>query len=128
VSKGKKYPGQVTFREDEVRFLKESRLARIATVSSSGQPHVVPVGYDFDGKFFYFGGFNITKSLKFRNIQKNNKVALVVDDLLSVNPWTPRFVMVRGTAEIITEKGPGPIDKRTTIKVTPLVKRSTFAR
>jgi pyridoxamine 5'-phosphate oxidase family protein len=119
---------KVVFTPDEVKFLKESRLARIATVSPTGQPHVVPIGFEFNDGFFYFGGYNITKSLKFRNIQKNNKVGLTVDDLISANPWTPRFIIIRGTAEIITENGPGSIDKNTTIKITPRVKRSSFGR
>jgi pyridoxamine 5'-phosphate oxidase family protein len=121
---------QVTFNEKEKKFLKESRLARLATVSPSGQPHVVPIGFEFDGDLglFSFGGYHLTKSLKFRNIQKNNKVGLVIDDLVSVNPWTPRFIIIRGTAEIITEEGKGSIDERTYVKVTPSVKRSTFER
>jgi pyridoxamine 5'-phosphate oxidase family protein len=117
---------KVSFNLEETKFLKDSRLARLATVSPDGQPHVVPVGFEFDGNFFYIGGYNFTKSLKFKNIQKNNKVGLVVDDLASINPWRPRFVIVRGTAEIITDKGEGSIDERTTIKVTPIVKRSSF--
>jgi len=32
----------VEFTESELTFLKEQRLERIATVSSHGQPHVVP--------------------------------------------------------------------------------------
>ena len=88
---------------------------------------MVPIGFEFDGRFFYFGGYNITKSLKFKNIQRNNKVGLVVDDLVSTNPWTPRFIIIRGTAEIITEKGQGSIDENTSIKITPFVKRSTFS-
>ena len=119
---------KVSFTPDEAKFLKESRLARLATVSPSGQPHVVPIGFEFDGMFFHFGGYNITKSLKFKNIQRNNKVGLVVDDLVSTNPWTPRFIIIRGTAEILTETGPGSIDQNTSIKITPLVKRSTFGR
>lgn len=119
---------KVVFTPDEVKFLKESRLARIATVSPTGQPHVVPIGFEFNDGFFYFGGYNITKSLKFRNIQKNNKVGLTVDDLISANPWTPRFIIIRGIAEIITENGPGSIGKNTTIKITPRVKRSSFGR
>jgi pyridoxamine 5'-phosphate oxidase family protein len=117
---------KVSFSPEEVSFLKMSRLARLATVSPSGQPHVVPIGFEFDGTFFYFGGYHITKSLKFKNIQRNNKVGLVVDDLVSTSPWTPRFIIIRGTAEIITEKGAGSIDENTTIKITPLVKRSSF--
>jgi pyridoxamine 5'-phosphate oxidase family protein len=119
---------KVSFSKEEVKFLNENKLARLATVSKSGQPHVVPIGYKFEDGFFYFGGYSITKSLKFRNIQQSNKVGLVVDDLISTNPWTPRFIIMRGTAEIFTEKGPGSIDERTSIKITPLVKRSTFTR
>jgi pyridoxamine 5'-phosphate oxidase family protein len=119
-------PGKVSFNDDEIKFLKESKLARLATVSPSGQPHVVPITYQFDGAFFHFGGYYLTKSLKFKNIQKNNKVGLAIDDLISVKPWTPRFIIIRGTAEIITEKGRGSIDERTSIKITPRVKRSTF--
>jgi pyridoxamine 5'-phosphate oxidase family protein len=119
-------PG-VSFNDDEVKFLKESKLARLATVSPSGQPHVVPIAYQFDGAFFHFGGYYLTKSLKFKNIQKNNKVGLAIDDLISVKPWTPRFIIIRGTAEILTEKGRGSIDERTSIKITPRIKRSTFS-
>src|SRR6202035_2374413 len=119
--------GGVSFNDDEVRFLKESKLARLATVSPSGQPHVVPITYQLHGAFFHFGGHYLTKSLKFKNIQKNNKVGLAIDDLISVKPWTPRFIIIRGTAEILTEKGRGSIDERTSIKITPRVKRSTFS-
>ena len=90
---------KISFSKEEVKFLKEGKLARLATVSPSGQPHVVPIGFKFKGGLYYFGGYYITKSLKFRNIQQNNKVGLVVDDLVSTNPWTPRFIIIRGTAE-----------------------------
>ena len=119
---------KISFSKEETKFLKESKLARLATVSPSGQPHVVPISFEFDGVYFYFGGYYLTKSLKFKNIEKNNKVGFVVDDLVSLQPWTPRFVIIRGTAEILTEKGPGSIDERTSIKITPAVKRSTFDR
>jgi len=111
---------KVTFTEQEAKFLKDSTLARIATASSSGQPHVVPISFEFDGKYFYFGGYNLTKSLKFRNIQRNSKVALVVDDLLSTDPWRVRGIEVRGTAEIVSQKSKGDVY----IKIVPIVKRS----
>lgn len=48
---------------------------------------VEPVGCDFDDKeYFYLGGFNLSKTKKYRNILKNEKVALVIDDLKSVAP------------------------------------------
>jgi len=72
----------VRFSEKESTFLKEQRLGRIATVSSNMQPHVVPVAFEFDGSYLYFGGWNLKNSLKFKNILQNNKVAFVVDDLI----------------------------------------------
>jgi pyridoxamine 5'-phosphate oxidase family protein len=108
----------VAFTEDEVEFLTQGRLARVATASSDGQPHVVPVVYEFDGSAFYFTGWNLEKSLKFRNLLENQKVALVVDELVTVCPWRPRGLEVRGVAEMGSEGG------RAYVKVTPHVKRS----
>ncbi len=91
----------VKFSERESSFLKEQRLGRLATVSLSMQPHVVPVAFEFDGICIFFGGWDLKNSLKFRNIQRNNKVAFVVDDLVSINPWKPRGVEIKGIAEIL---------------------------
>ena len=110
--------GTVAFTEDEVSFICQSRLARVATAAKDGQPHVVPVVYEFDGTAFYFTGWNLEKSLKFRNLLENEKVALVIDDVLSVSPWRPRGLEVRGVAEIGREGG------RAYVKVVPSVKRS----
>ena len=41
-------------------------------------PDVVPVGFDFDGQYFYVVGIDILKSRKYKNVLKNNKVALVI--------------------------------------------------
>jgi pyridoxamine 5'-phosphate oxidase family protein len=109
---------EVAFTDEEVAFLTQSRLARVATATCDGQPHVVPVVYEFDGSAFYFAGWNLEKSLKFRNLLENERVALVVDDLVSVCPWRPRGVEVRGVAE------PGREGDLAYVKVTPLVKRS----
>lgn len=108
----------VTFTDDEVAFLTQSRLARVATASVEGQPHVVPVVYEFDGTAFYFTGWKLEKSLKFQNLVQNKKVAMVIDDLVTVSPWRPRGVEVRGVAELGREGG------RPYVKVSPLVKRS----
>ena len=115
----KKVAGEVvTFSDEEVEFLTQSRLARVATATCEGQPHVVPVVYEFDGTAFYFTGWNLEKSLKFQNLVQNKKVAMVVDDLVTVSPWRPRGVEVRGVAELGSEGG------RSYVKVCPLVKRS----
>jgi pyridoxamine 5'-phosphate oxidase family protein len=100
------------FTEKEKEFIKSQRLARIATVSSvspsnmpSNQPDVVPVGFDFDGEYFYVGGINILKSTKYKNVLKNNKVALVIDDLRSIDPWDPRGVRIYGISDTVDRKG-----------------------
>jgi pyridoxamine 5'-phosphate oxidase family protein len=59
------------------------------------------VAFEFDGICFYFGGWKLKNSLKFKNILQNNKVAFVVDDLISDNPWTPIGLEVKGIAEIL---------------------------
>jgi pyridoxamine 5'-phosphate oxidase family protein len=108
----------VAFTEEEVAFLVQCRLARVATASRDGQPHVVPVVYEFDGRAFYFAGWHLERSLKFKNLIQNKKVALVVDEMLSVSPWRPRGLEVRGDAELGSEGG------RPYVKVVPLIKRS----
>ena len=96
----------MSFTEEEIAYLRSQRLARIATVSADGQPDVMPVGYQFDGQSFYVGGMNPVKTRKFRNVQAGNtKIALVIDDLVSVNPWTVRGMRIYGNAG--TSRSPG---------------------
>jgi len=94
--------------EKEIEYLKSQRIARIARAVGSSersvQPDVVPVGYDFDGQYFYVGGINILKSRKYKNVLKNNKVALVIDDLKTIDPWDPRGIRIYGTADIVTRQ------------------------
>jgi pyridoxamine 5'-phosphate oxidase family protein len=115
---GKQENNVVEFSEKELKYLKEQRLGRIATVSPDVQPHVVPVAFEFDGSHFYFGGWNLEKSLKFRNIRQNNKVAFVVDDLVSVDPWRVSGVEIKGIAKITKRNG------NEYVKITPTRKSS----
>src|SRR6202000_2665461 len=80
---------------DEGADLRSQPLARLATVSADEQPDVAPVGFEWDGSFFYVGGRDPKRTRKYLNVQAGQtKVALVVDDLVSTNPWTPRFLRV----------------------------------
>jgi pyridoxamine 5'-phosphate oxidase family protein len=110
----------MSFTDEEVAYLRSQPLARIATVAPDGQPDVAPVGFEFDGTHFYVGGRDPESTRKYRNILAgNNKVALVVDDLVSTDPWIPRFMRVYGTAEPTTREGQfGPASY---IRMTPLV-------
>jgi pyridoxamine 5'-phosphate oxidase family protein len=99
------------FTQKEIEYLKSQRLARIATAAASTQqegsvqPDVVPVGFDFDGQYLYVGGMNLLKSTKYRNVLENDKIAIVVDDLKSIDPWDPRGIRIYGTADVVTRQG-----------------------
>ena len=41
----------------------------------------------------------MSSSQKYRNIARNDKVAFVVDDIASRDPWRVRCLEIRGTAE-----------------------------
>ncbi|MGH7609066.1 MAG: PPOX class F420-dependent oxidoreductase [Candidatus Dormibacteria bacterium] len=76
-------------------------------MGGDGSPHVVPVGsrLDVEGETIEVGGHGLSSSKKWRDLRANPRVAVVVDDLESVNPWTPRGVEVRGRAELQREGG-----------------------
>jgi len=90
-----------SFTEAEAGYLADNFIGRLATASASGQPHVVPVSYSFDGGTVVFGGWNLEGSLKFRNLMVNPKVAFVVDEVVSAKPWRVKGVEIRGRAEPI---------------------------
>ena len=92
--------------DDEVTYLQSQRLARLATVGPNGQPTVDAVGFEFDGEQFFIGGHNLPASRKYRNIiSGSHQVALIVDDLVATDPWTPRGIKIHGVAEIESRTG-----------------------
>jgi pyridoxamine 5'-phosphate oxidase family protein len=108
------------FSEREITYLKSQPLARLATVADDGQPDVAPVGFEFDGHDFYIGGKIPTVTRKYKNIKNGNtKVALVIDDLETVDPWNPRGIRIYGTAEIVERRG--MFGKGVYLHVTPTV-------
>jgi len=74
------------FTPAEIAYLGSQRLGRIATV---------------------IGGHGFARSKKFRDAQRNPRVAFLVDDLASVSPWRPRGIEVRGIAEVLASGGEG---------------------
>jgi pyridoxamine 5'-phosphate oxidase family protein len=110
----------MSFTDEEVAYMRSQPLARLATVGPDGQPDVVPVGFEFDGTHLYVGGLDPARTRKFRNVRAGNtKVALVIDDLASVRPWSPRYLRIYGTAELVERRGQfglGPY-----MRITPTV-------
>lgn len=97
------------FNQKELEYLKSQNLMRIATATPKGKPNVAPVGFEFDGKYFYVGSIKqeiLRSTPRYLNVKKgNSRVALVIDDLVSVDPWKPRGIRVNGVADIVTRKG-----------------------
>lgn len=112
----------VSFTKKEVAYLKPPRLGRIGTASRKCDPDVAAVGFDFDGEYFYIGGRDLTHTLKYKNVMENPKASFVVDDLISVEPFRPRMLKVRGPADIVDHKGYAGPSKY--IRIRPVHKRS----
>jgi pyridoxamine 5'-phosphate oxidase family protein len=96
------------FTDAEIAYLKSQRIGRLATVGADAQPHVVPVGFRYnpDEDAIEIGGHGgFAKRKKYRDVAKNSRVAFVIDDVPSVNPWTVRGVEIRGEAEILSSGG-----------------------
>lgn len=111
-----------SFTSDELTYLRSQRLGRLATVDGSGAPQNNPVGFMVDDAVgrILIGGYSLAATRKFRNIRGNGAVALVVDDLVSVDPWTVRGVELRGRAEAVEDVDPPmPSMSRELIRITP---------
>jgi pyridoxamine 5'-phosphate oxidase family protein len=90
------------FTEPEFEYLMSRSLARLATVQPDGTVQVNPVGYKYRVELgtFDIGGFNFATSRKFRNIAANGRAALVIDDVVSTDPWRIRCLEIRGAGTV----------------------------
>lgn len=93
------------FTEAEVAYLESQPLMRFATASPAGKPDVAPVIFELDGDDIVTAGFDITHTARYRNIQRNPQATLVIDDLATIDPWSPRGIKIIGTASIETDDG-----------------------
>ena len=93
------------FTPKEIEYMASQRLGRLATVSATGEPHVVPVTFRYNAELdtIDIGGHGIGQSKKFRDVQRHGQVAFVIDDVLP--PWQPRGIEIRGRAEALPTGG-----------------------
>lgn len=110
------------FSDAELAYLSSQRLGRLATVGPGGAPQNNPVGFSYNpalGTIDIFG-LNLGATRKFRNVRSNPAVALVVDDLASVDPWEVRGIEIRGVAEALDgQEPPMPTMSRQIIRIRP---------
>ena len=97
----------MTFTPAELEYLASQRLGRLATAQPDGTLQVSPVGFRYNpgAGTIDIGGYHMSASRKFRNIADNGRVAFVVDDVASVQPWRVRCLEIRGRAEAIEVPG-----------------------
>ena len=83
-----------------IEYLATQRLGRLATAGADGKPHVVPTSYRYNVELgtLDIGGHHVATTKKYRDVQANPWAALV-DDLASIDPWTPRMLEIRGDAD-----------------------------
>lgn len=92
----------MSFKPHEIEFMEAADLARLATIQPDGTLQNNPVGFTYNedlGTVDIYG-YRMSKSRKFRNVASNNTVALVIDDIVSRDPWRVRCLEIRGTAEL----------------------------
>lgn len=95
--------------ESVQHFVHSHMVARLATASAEGQPHVIPFCYAFDGTSLYFivdekPKRQTGKPLKrIQNILANPQVAVVIDDY--TDDWTQlAYVLITGQAAIVEQE------------------------
>ncbi len=98
-------PSEQVFTEAEADYLATPRLGRLVTLGPGGAPQVRPVGFAVSAGVIEIGGFDLAATQKFRNIGRDPRVAFIVDDLASLDPWHVRGVEVRGSAEAVPATG-----------------------
>ena len=86
--------------KDEIKnfILQGTFTGKLGTINKDGTPHVVPIWYTVDGEdniIFNTGD----KSVKAKNIARDNRVRLCVDDQVPLFS----FVTIDGIAEIISD-------------------------
>jgi pyridoxamine 5'-phosphate oxidase family protein len=93
------------FTSEEIAYLAAQPIGRLATAQRDGTLQVSPVSFYYNPATHTIdiGGHNMAASQKFRNVRNGSRVALVVDDIASVQPWRVRCLEIRGYAEAISE-------------------------
>jgi len=93
----------MSLTQTEIDYLASQPLGRLATVQPDGTLQNNPVGYRYNSSTgtIDIAGYNMAASRKFRNVADNGRVAFVVDDIVSTQPWRVRCLEIRGFGEAI---------------------------
>ena len=87
------------FKQEVLDFLSNHQTCRIATSTSEGIPHIAALSYFNDDSQVFI--CTAKKSKKARNMTRNPRIALIVDDDLGASGW--RYVVIEGMVEIVKD-------------------------
>ncbi len=113
----------MSFTSAEAEYLSTQPLARFSTTDAHGQPDVVPVAFELNGPDIWIGGSgeSFLTTRKVRNIAAGRRdVALVVDDMVSFDPFIARGIRIYGRAKEPIERG-GIVGPGWYVRITPTV-------
>ena len=132
---------RMIFTKEELELLSRTRVGRLATADSTGQPHVIPIVFATDGQRLYTPLDNKPKRVapnqlkRVRNLLENPKLAFVVDHY--EEDWTKlAWLLVKGTGRVVesgvehaagvrllekkySQYGGMPLNDRPVIVITP---------
>jgi pyridoxamine 5'-phosphate oxidase family protein len=112
----------MVFTQAELEYLHSQRLGRLATLAPDGTLQNSPVGFAVDDETGVISiyGRDLANTRKFHNVAANGKVAFVVDDIVSFDPWNVRCLEIRGVGEALTGQAPpSPYMSSEVIRVHP---------
>ncbi len=81
-------------------FLRETRIAKLATLNADGSPNIVPVWFDWNGETAAI--FTGRTSPKMRRIERDPRVALSIEEEVGV---PEAWVTIEGTATVESDGG-----------------------
>lgn len=100
------------FTPQEIAYLQSQPVGRLATVNAVGEPHIAPVGFQYnpalDAVEIGSAKPGFEQSKKFRDAQRTGKVAFMVDDVIDTEAPPQggargrqiRGLEIRGIAEV----------------------------
>jgi len=93
---------------EDLAFLRQARVAHLATASPAGEPHVIPVCFAFDGTHLFTAidakpkRVPLGRLRRVRNLRDNPRVSLVVDAY--EEDWGRlRYVLIAGRGQVLDE-------------------------
>jgi pyridoxamine 5'-phosphate oxidase family protein len=112
------------FTEIEYRYLSSHRYERLASIGPDGAPQIHPVAFAVDPVTgcIEIGGPRLHATQKVRNIRRDPRVSLVVDEPAPVGPGEQggRGIEIRGAAALSQRRQPvAPGFGTDIIRITP---------